>query len=479
MKTMIKNITVALGLILMLSACEDFLQKEPVLQQTSELTLSTYNGLNNATIGAYTLFYGANWYGGDFILSSEMRGGNGKLEPQHAGWQFDAYVWNYTPERTENLWTSAYTAISRANNVINAIPDFEGSAEEEAMLQNFKAECLFIRALAHFDMVRLYAQPYSVDKNGLGVPVVLETVIAEPARNTIDEVYTQVIADLKEAETLFGDYTRSGGADVKGFASKQAAQALLARVYLNMEDYQNAADYATKIIDSGKYKMWTAAEYTTVSKNENGAWGRETEGSEVIFSIYGATGNSGSPGQQGVAYMTNPAFHGDAAVSNDLLSLFEDGDVRKDLFYNDPAGNPVNEGVFWIAKYPSKTGDGSANNIPVLRLSEMYLIRAEAIHQGASVAGVSALDDYNMIRENRGLAKRTSTLILSDISEERRRELCFEGHIFFDLKRREEGLVRVDFNGSANQNIAFPDNKWALPIPKSEFDGNENMVQNP
>ena len=89
-------------------------------------------------------------------------------------------------------------------------------------------------------------------KRSLGIPVVTVTKIDEPARNTVEEVYTQVVKDLKEAESLFGDYQREGGADPKGFATKEAAQALLARVYLYMEDWQNAADYATKVINSRK-----------------------------------------------------------------------------------------------------------------------------------------------------------------------------------------------------------------------------------
>ena len=478
MKRILNKIIIAL-VVVFLSGCDGFLVQEPVLQQTSELTLSSFQGLNNATVGAYTLFYGVSWYGGDFVLSSDMRGGNGKLKPQDAGFQFDAYTWNYTPENTENLWSAAYTAIARANNVINAIPDFEGTEEEMDMLQKYKAECLFIRAIAHFDLVRLYAQPYSYNKSGPGVPVVLETKIAEPPRDPIEVVYAQVIKDLKEAETLFGDYKRSGGADPKGFATKEAAQALLARVYLYMEDWQNAADYATKVINSGKFQMWTADQYVTVSENEKGAWGREAEGSEVIFSIYAATGNSGYPGQEGISSMTNLKFTGDVCASNDLLNLYEEGDVRRDLFYSDPENRPIYEGFWWTNKYPSKTGDGSTNNTPVLRLSEMYLIRAEALHKGAAIQSATALGDINMIRTNRGLAPKTSAVVLSDISDERRRELCFEGHNLFDLARRKESLVRNDYDALINKDIPFPDNRWAVPIPKSEFDGNENMVQNP
>jgi hypothetical protein len=477
MRTIFKNIAALLGVILILSSCEDFLEREPVLQQTSELTLSSMTGLSDATSGAYSLLYGVNWYGGYYVLSSEMRAGNGKPEPQNAGYQVDAYYWNYTPSNTEELWASAYSTIARANNVINSIPDYMGTDEEAEELQHYKAECLFLRAIAHFDLVRLYAQPYSYDETMLGVPVVLVTEMGEPARNTIDEVYTQVVADLKEAEGLIGDYVRDGGSDPSAWVSKDAIQALLARVYQNMEEWQLAAEYATEVIESGNYSMWTAEQYVPVSENEDGAWGREIEGDEVIFSVYSSTGSSSYPGQQGIPYMTNEDAHGDVTASLDLLDLFEEGDVRRDLYVT--SDNETNAGYEWSKKYPSKTGDYTTNNTPVLRLSEMYLLRAEALYKGASISGATALADFNTIRTNRGLAERTQAITLSDISNERRRELCFEGQNFFDLARRGESLVRTDFVGTTNQNVTFPGDAWAVPIPVAEINANENMVQNP
>ena len=140
MRTILKNIAVILGMILVLYSCEDFLDREPVLQQTSELTLSTLSGLNNATAGAYSQLYSENWYGGYYVLSSEMRGVNGKTEPQNAGYQLDSYYWNYTPSNTENLWATEYSTIARANNVINSIPNFEGTPVENAELQRIPVD---------------------------------------------------------------------------------------------------------------------------------------------------------------------------------------------------------------------------------------------------------------------------------------------------------------------------------------------------
>ena len=125
-------------------------------------------------------------------------------------------------------------------------------------------------------------------------------------------------------------------------------------------------------------------------------------------------------------------------------------------------------------------------NTPVLRLSELYLIRAEAILRGASVAGVTALSDYNALRTKRGLAAAGAAPALNDIYMERRRELCFEGNELFDLARTQRSLARTDFTGSMRKDVPFvaggsaiENYLWAMPIPQSECDANVNMVQNP
>ena len=110
----------------------------------------------------------------------------------------------------------------------------------------------------------------------------------------------------------------------------------------------------------------------------------------------------------------------------------------------------------------------------------MYLIRAEAILNGASVSGATAHGDLNAIRGNRGATLLdASNTTVSSVYLERRMELCYEGHELFDLARTGRSLVRVDYAGAVNQNIDFPEYRWAMPIPQSELDANENMEQNP
>lgn len=466
-----------LSSLLAFGACgEDFLIEEPVLEQTNELTLSNYVGLNDATAGAYTTIYSVNWYGRYLPIFGDMRGGNAKLSPKSSGRFTNEFYWNHTQASTSPLWGSAYYAISKANNVINALPLIEDPLITQQQLDNLEAECLFIRAISHFDLVRTYAQPYSYQPESLGVPIVLLTENGSPARNTVSEVYAQVLDDLKRAELIIEpDYVREGGKDPKAFVTLQAIQALLARVYLYMEDWQNAANYATTLIESGDYNMYTAAEYTTW--DADGVWGAinfSTSG-EVIFGVYGSENNSSHGNWDNITYILSPEGYGDVGASDDLLDLFEAGDVRRNLYRTHPDYGDAE----WPLKYPGKVGNLREDNIPVFRLSEMYLIRAEALLKGATIPGATAVKDVNMIRTNRGLVD-LAIVSFVDIWTERRRELCFEGHEYFDLARTQRGLTRTDYpSGAINKDVNFPDNKWAMPIPQGEMDANPNMVQNP
>ena len=240
-----------------------------------------------------------------------------------------------------------------------------------------------------------------------------------------------------------------------------------------MGEWQNAADYATKVIESGKYQMWTAEEYPTV-------WGQELGSGEVIFEVYGKRTNSAYGSWEDISYLTSPAGSGDPQAAQPLIDLYAEGDVRLETYRTD---ENEESGILWTAKYPGK-GDNAApdcNNVVIFRLSEMYLNRAEAIMRGAKVDGATAVSDINVITSNRG-AEAYNSVGPVDIQTERRKELAWEGHYIYDLARWGMGVERKEADYpllTMNLNVPFPDKKWALPLPKSELDVNENLVQNP
>ena len=457
------------------TACNGFLEEEPLMKQSNELTYSTFDGLNSAGAALYTRMQSDGWYDGEFILRSELRAGNAKnpLSIPGSGRYRNDTQWNYNESSTlSTLWTYGYYTISYANNILNHLETADKGSATDEDVNNLKAEALFVRALCHFDLVITFGQPYSAAPSSLGVPVVLVTENGQPARNTVAEVYDQVVSDLKEAEGLMSDsYTRSGVDDPAASVSKPAIQALLSRVYLYMEDWQNAADYATKVINSGKYSLASGNDYLNMFSAAVAP-----TGGEIIFEIYGSKKNEywDNSGWTHLSYITSWGDgndgSGDVCATTDLVSLYDEGDIRLKLFAK-------NENDWLTVKYAGKAGAvPRETNIPVLRLSEMYLNRAEAISKGASVSGASFRGDLMAIAEKRGTTVPESPSVF----DERRKELQFEGHIAYDYARTKKALNRNDFDGTVNQNIpAAPDTHWALPIPKRELDANKNMVQNP
>ena len=481
-------------------SCKDFLKEEPFLTESNALTLSDFSGLSNAVLGAYSPLADGTWYGADFVLTSEMRAENAAI-PMNTNFQSGRYqapfYMTYSQDATVGLWGFAYFVISAVNNVLEQI-ETEGAeyyikgGVTQQDLDNLKGECLFLRALAHFDLARTYA--YSPAKAGSVnftdcVPIILKTdktAKEQPARNSISEVFTQIKQDLTEAEGLMSpDYTRSGIADKKAVASQAAVQALMARVCLYNQEWNAAAQYATKVINNSNYKLWTAEEYPSV-------WGQEVGGNEVIFEVYGKKSNGYDEYWEGPSHMTNPLGYADCAAAPALIEIFDDpADVRgtkgvrgtdegKTMFCTDK--DEASGGQMWTMKYYGKgEGDASStpdvNNVIVLRLSEMYLIRAEAMVNGASVSGASAVADINAIRANRGVEPLAS-VGAADVALERRKELNFEGHYWFDLWRTANG--RVTYKDSRRGASLDAQSKfWALPIPKREYTVNENLSFNP
>lgn len=490
-----KKYIIALFAILSLAAScnvREFLTEDPLMSQSTELTLSDYNGLNKAVAGIYSPLVDGTWYGAFFVLDAEMRAGNAMIPINTSftsGRMNVPYYMTYEPSSTSGLWSYGYFVISAANNVINAIDNntetLVSSSVTTADLNNIKAEALALRALAHFDLLRLYSRlDGSNGEYGVCVITTPQQPTDMPARASVEETYSQIIKDLTDAESLMADgYQRTGVTDPKATINKDVIQALLARVYLYHKDYAKASEYATKIINCGRYKLWTADEYTSV-------WGKDAAGNggEVIFEVYGKQANGYDEYWEGPSHMTNPLGYADCAAADQLVALFEDGDVRgttgvrgtddgKVMFCTDK--DQASGGQFWTMKYYGK-GEGNAtstpdvNNTIVLRLSEMYLIRAEAAVNGA---GTTATADLNAIRANRGASLLTTTATKADVALERRLELNFEGHLWFDLDRTGGSVSYSDAN--ITRNIEPTSKYWALPIPKSQVDINVNLKQNP
>ena len=292
-----------------------------------------------------------------------------------------------------------------------------------------------------------------------------------PARNTVAEVYAQIVKDLTEAEQLMADnYVREGVSDPVATVTKPAIQAFMSRVYLYMGNWQAAADYATKVINSGDFSLAGAEDYKKMFSAS-----LAPEGGEFIFEVYGdkLNGYWDGSGWTHLPYITNFGDNGSADVcaTMDLINLYEDGDVRLAMYQE-------HNGEYYCGKYTGKEGvQPRTTNVPLIRLSEMYLNRAEALINGATISGVTAQSDLAAIAAKRGCAVAAATQ--QGVFDERRRELAFEGHIHYDYARCMKSMTRSDFDELQNKDVEFPSYMWALPIPKREMEANPNMEQNP
>ncbi len=465
-----KSIIIAfLGIAFMLSSCEGFLTTEPALEMTNELSLSTLAGLEDATNGAYAPFYSSTWYGRGFPVTADLKGGNAKASPMNTGRFRREYTWTNNPSESSGLYTLAYIAITRASNVLEYSDLLEDPEATPAVLDQLRGESYFVRALAYFDLVRLYSQPYTSEPQSPGLPIVTRSEVSYPARGSVADVYDLIESDLEKAIDLldFDSRPAASAGSTAAFANKYAALALQAKVSLYKGEWQKAADFANDVIEYGGYQLYTADNYISV-------WGKNAQ-SEVIFEIFGKDGQSYFPGFDDIGHIYNPNGYGDVCATDDLLDLFEPEDVRLQLF----RGKDNLPGYLWPLKFPGKANPRE-NNTPVLRLSEMYLIRAEAALNGAD--GYNALKDYNAIRTKRGLSQATA-VTLQDVYNERRRELCFEGNQLWDLSRTGRSLDRRDseilITETQNIDIPFPDYRWAMPLPLNEMIKNPNLIQNP
>jgi hypothetical protein len=453
--------------------CADFLTEDPILSQSNQLTLSDYEGLTKSVHGAYAPLVSSSWYGAAFVLDAEMRSGNGKINLDYSSGRYTvAYNLNYTSTSAPGLWGFAYYVISAVNNVLANLDGKDVSGVTAQDLNNLRAECLFLRALSHFDLVRTHAKAYTIDPAALGVPYVFVTEPAgQPARNTVKEVYDNIVKDLLDAESAIDPkYVRAGVADAKATVTLPAIQALLSRVYLYRAEWQKAADYATKLINDPAYTLWIKDKLPDVWKEDKHSSG------EVIFEVYGLKSNYYDGYWDAITWETKPDGYADCAASADIYGLYESNDARGKLFRS----HPDNANVFWTTKYIGKDfGTPDVSNTIVLRLSEMYLNRAEALANGATIPGATALNDLNKIREQRG-ASPLNSASAQDALNERRLELAWEGHLWFDRARTGNPVTRTDYVGAeTTRNVPVDSKYWALPIPKRELDVNPNLVQNP
>jgi starch-binding outer membrane protein, SusD/RagB family len=452
-RTYIIKAVLGIALFLTVISCTKELDIEPKQNISSETALSSPDDVQNALVGAYSVIGGPALYGTNLVLLPDLYAGNSYLD-----WTgtFNSYkdvasksLIATNPE-ANRTWIAAYRAINIANTVLSAL-DIVTDAEAKNRIEG---EALFIRAIMHFELVRFYALPYEngTPNTQLGVPLVLKAVkstddiLVDVPRNTVAEVYAQIESDLTSAVAKLP-------AQNSPRASSYAALAFLSRVYLQEQKYAEARDAANTVIASGEFSLLSNLEAPFRIKNSN----------EGIFEIQQDEQTNAGTSNDGLAtfYASLPGIgRADARVNTAFAASFEPNDKRRtELIYTGSGAKP---GLF-SAKWTDYYG-----NIPIVRLTEMYLTRAEANLRLGTVVGDTPANDINTLRVRAGLLPILLPTI-ANVLAEREKELAFEGFRLHDYKRTKRSLGTFAYN----------DPKLVFPIPDREINANPSLQQNP
>jgi hypothetical protein len=501
------------SLLVVFSSCEKQLEISPRQSIEASTALSSKDAIDATITSIYATYKSARLYGRDLIAIPEVLADNG-FATNKSGRLLNEANNVIGAHFTGSIWSGAYAAINQINNSIDAINAGNISPKPvQADLDRWMGQLLFLRGLYYFDLVKVYGYiPGAVvaDNNREGVPISLKGIssfdaafVWKPSRANLDTVYTQIVNDLiaSEARLTFP------GLGVN-LANKAAAQALLSRVYLYSKNYTESKKWSDRVITLAGSRLATTTNFVS-------QWRVDTH-SETLFQIRFATvaenigvneslqtsfttlvniGNQASTGGFGDVVPTISLLNdlGITLTGGNTTSVYglnhtiasRSTDVRNQLFEPGTAGRgPIK---VECTKYFGKNGTINLDNVPVLRISEAVLNRAEACATAGSpvlnLAG--ALADLKTIKSRRytdyaGSAAETAdnamtqSQLLEEILRQRRIEFAFEGHRFFDHKRLSRDLVK----GPHYNNVAFTDIRILPAVPQSEIDGNSNLKQN-
>lgn len=477
--------TVLLGLGL--SSCSDFLEQNPKDNLSEGDFFKTAADITSAVNGTYSALQGGNIYGSWYVFG-EIPSDNtrnqlsGSVTTQD---EFDKFYIDTQNGMISGFWNEAYKTINRANTVLERI---DGIAIDADLAKQYKLECKFIRALMYFNLVRVYGD----------VPLVLKKInIAESyeiLREPKENVYQQIIADLKEAQALPVSYPSKED----GRATQGAAKALLGEVYMTLHNYKDAESILGEVINSGRYSL---LENTPGSLNIDGYKSvfspTNHNSKEGIFEIQFLKGGYGegsgyannfAPENSGTNVVAVGSTGGNNIPEMDIYNAYEEGDLRRDFsmslgYYDNRKNNEWVESRY-VCKFmdvPYQSGDAS-NNYPVIRYADVILMYAEALNQNGKTE--EACKYLNMTRR-RGFGYQTTEsspvdLHTSDkdafflmVEQERRVELAFENHRWFDLIRTGRAVEVMRSKG-----FSLNETNLICPIPQKQIDVNPNLKQN-
>ena len=491
-------------LLLGLGACDDFLTEIPETAVPEEEAMTDLESAEQIVVGIYSCFKNSSLYSGTLIQASDIQADLVYASIGYTNQYGSFYRWETTPNESVllSVYAGLYQIIARCNFFMDNVELVRSTLRTEAdkaTLNKYEGDVRFMRALAYSDLIRTFCESYepATASQKMGVPLYLHyregngSTVKKP-RATLEESYAQVLSDLKKADELV---TRVGSD--AAFITEGAVDALFARVYLHMKNWEKAIEYATNVIDakSGSYKVYSLADvnsYVSTASgvmNEYAAMWTYDSADEIIWKISFSTTDMG--GSLGTLYMgiTGGMYNPNYVPAKWLINAYDNYDMRYTTFFKLVTTMQGVETEVAV-KFPGNPNiDGSAGNFyvnmpKVLRLSETYLIRAEAYTMMEETN--KANNDLTALRKARyqgyGVATHGQDQLLEEIQEERAKELFLEGFRLHDLKRWGKGFERQPQSGTitgeryTSLKINGTDKKFVWLIPQHEITASQGLV---
>lgn len=442
--------------VLVLTACTDN-DLEPVLSNDKDVAIGINNleDLKGLANGMHDRLTVTAYYGRNMQIYGEVRSDNCFANGTSGRFVPEAQM-VVNPDNSNGTWEAIYAVIASANIIIQQ--ELNSISGDFQKLKQIAGQAYIARALAHFDLLRLYGQQHA--GGNLGIPYIKKYSDRElsPLRGTVDENRKAIFEDI---ETGLGLMTETNNPKTKQHISTFAGLALKARVALYFKEWETAKSAAQTIINSGKFEIVDAAGYVNSWKTKNNI--------NSIFELAAST--TDNLGINGLQYIYRGPSYGDIEVLDDLKAVFDENDVRNlpaMIGFETIAGK---QRLRNMGKYPSAD---FSDNIALMRYEEIILILAEA---KIELGEAGALEILNMVPAKRGATLYTEAT-KANILLERRRELCFEGFRFDDLARTGSDIPLVDQYRQTHGGPKYGSYKFAFPIPTVEMNANSNMVQN-
>ena len=484
-----------------LSSCvNDWLDVAPSDGTDAGAALTSSSDLAAARTGMYKALKGnsslVDYYGQQFFVYGDVHAGDDYQYNNLGGSNRASFYYDMNYQTASEFtsssnvaWKSPYIVIGRANRIIAAAEGgaLSDAAEAKATIDQYAAEAKVLRALAHFDLVRIYGKPYTEDQGAsLGVPLVTEVLEsnAKPARSTVAEVYTQVVKDLTEAISSNALATETE----PGYVSVWGAKAILSRVYLNMGDYANALSVAEDIIKNSGAALWTRDQYFK-------AWDASTPNeSEFLFRL-NVTGSTDNNDLNGIGNLQQRDGYKEMVATKKFVDMLtsDPKDVRNGMFLPATAAKEVaTYGTNKVFLNKLRGQGGNSRNVtivPIIRLSEVYLTAAEcAFRNNDKTKAVEYLNDLVKNRTTTEASLATvDNITLERILIERRKELIGEGQRYFDALRNNETITRYTSEADKGWHKTLSKDaqsfdrdyfKAIAAIPQAEINANPNIKQN-